>query len=351
MCSLAPRLTTTALESRVHVHSLTEVSEISGPPGEFRVTLRHKPRYVTEACVGCGECEPVCPVSYDNDFDFGVAQRRAINRPFANAVPATFHVERKGWSPCKTACAVHTSAQGYVALVAAGRFAEAYRVAAEPNPFPSVCGRICTHLCETACARGKVDKPVAIAALKRFVADEVGPTLAGSARARSSTREGGCGRRRAGRPDRRPRPRRAGLRHDRVRGPAGRRRHAAHRHPRLPPARRRPFSARSIRSSPWGSSCGSASAPAPTSPSTACSATATSAVFLATGLQRSAAVEIPGAELRGRAARRRAPARAQPRAARRRSARRSSWSAAATSPSTPPAAPSACRSPPDASPM
>ena len=73
-------------------------------------------------------------MSHDNDFDFGVAQRRAIGRPFANAVPATFHVERKGWSPCKTACAVHTSAQGYVALVAAGRFAEAYRVAAEPNP-------------------------------------------------------------------------------------------------------------------------------------------------------------------------------------------------------------------------
>ena len=177
MCSLAPRLTTTALESRVHLHTLTEVGEISGPPGEFRVTLRHKPRYVTEACVGCGECEPVCPVSYGNDFDFGVAQRRAINRAFANAVPATFHVERKGWSPCKSACAVHTSAQGYVALVTAGRFAEAYRVAAEPNPFPSVCGRICTRLCETACARGAVDQPVAIAALKRFVADEIGPTL------------------------------------------------------------------------------------------------------------------------------------------------------------------------------
>jgi heterodisulfide reductase subunit A len=177
MCSLAPRLTTTALESRVHVHTLTEVDEISGPPGEFRVKLRHRPRYVTEACVGCAECEPVCPVSYGSEFDFGVAERRAINRPFSNAVPATFHVERKGWSPCKSACAVHTSAQGYVALVAAGRFDQAYRVAAEPNPFPSVCGRICTHLCEIACARAKVDEPVAIAALKRFVADEVGPTL------------------------------------------------------------------------------------------------------------------------------------------------------------------------------
>ena len=178
MCSLAPRLTSTALESRVHVHTLTEVEEITGPPGEFRVKLRHKPRYVSEACVGCGECVPVCPVKYPNPFDFGVSERKAIDRQFANAVPSTFAVDKKGWSPCKSACAVHTSAQGYVALVAAGRFEDAYRVASEPNPFSSVCGRICTHLCETACARGKVDEPIAIASLKRFVADTVGPTLA-----------------------------------------------------------------------------------------------------------------------------------------------------------------------------
>lgn len=178
MCSLAPRLTSTALEGRIHVHTLTEVDEITGPPGEFRVTLRHRPRYVSEACVGCGECTPVCPVHYPNDFDFGVSERKAIGRQFDNAVPSTFAIEKKGWSPCKSACAVHTSAQGYVALVAAGRFEDAYRVASEPNPFTSVCGRICTHLCETSCARGKVDEPLAIAGIKRFVADTVQPTLA-----------------------------------------------------------------------------------------------------------------------------------------------------------------------------
>ncbi|MEZ5125445.1 MAG: FAD-dependent oxidoreductase [Thermoleophilia bacterium] len=175
MCSLAPRLTSTALDGRVTVHTLTEVDEISGPPGEFRVKLRHKPRYVSDACVGCGACAAACPVSYANDFDFGVATRTAVSRPFSGAVPATFAIEKKGWSPCKSACAVHTSAQGYVALVAAGRLEDAYRVATEPNPFASVCGRICTHLCETACARGDVDQPIAIAALKRFVADTVGP--------------------------------------------------------------------------------------------------------------------------------------------------------------------------------
>ncbi len=177
MCSLAPRLTSTAVDGHIHIHTLTEVDELTGPPGEFRVRLRHKPRYVSEACVGCGECVAVCPVKYPSDFDLGVSERRAVDRPFANAVPSTFAIEKKGWSPCKSACAVHTSAQGYIALVAEGRFEEAYRVASEPNPFPSVCGRICTALCESTCSRGEVDEPVAIAGIKRFVADTVGPTL------------------------------------------------------------------------------------------------------------------------------------------------------------------------------
>ncbi|MCX6364534.1 MAG: FAD-dependent oxidoreductase, partial [Actinobacteria bacterium] len=112
MCSLAPRLTGTATNSRIHLHALSDVTAITGPPGEFNVTVRHRPRYVNEKCVGCGECAAVCPVTYPNDFDFGVSERTAVHRPFANAVPATFAIDRKGWSPCKTACPVHTSAHG-----------------------------------------------------------------------------------------------------------------------------------------------------------------------------------------------------------------------------------------------
>jgi heterodisulfide reductase subunit A len=171
MCSLAPRLTNAATDSRIHIHTLSDVTAITGPPGEFRVGIRHRPRYVNEKCVGCGECVPVCPVTVPSEFDFGVSERTAIFRPFANAVPSTFAIDRKGWSPCKTACPVHTSAQGYVALVAAGRYDDAYRVASEPNPFPSVCGRICTHVCETECTRGEVEAPIAVAGLKRFIAD------------------------------------------------------------------------------------------------------------------------------------------------------------------------------------
>lgn len=76
--------------------------------------------------------------------------------------------------PCMAACPVHTEAGRYVALIAEGRYQEAYRVARRPNPFASICGRICAAPCETACRRGTIDQPVAIRALKRFVTERFG---------------------------------------------------------------------------------------------------------------------------------------------------------------------------------
>ena len=77
--------------------------------------------------------------------------------------------------PCMMACPAHTNAGRYVALVAEGEFEEAYRVAREPNPLASICGRVCAHPCETACRRGDIDKPIAIRALKRFLTERHGP--------------------------------------------------------------------------------------------------------------------------------------------------------------------------------
>ena len=189
MCSLAPRLTSTALESRVHVHTLTEVEEITGPPGEFRVKLRHKPRYVSEACVGCGECVAGLPGEVPQRLRLR-RERAQGHRPASSPTPcpARSPSRRRAGARARAPAPCTRRAQGYVALVAAGRFEDAYRVASEPNPFSSVCGRICTHLCETACARGKVDEPIAIAGLKRFVADTVGPDACRCSRRRSSTR-------------------------------------------------------------------------------------------------------------------------------------------------------------------
>ena len=76
--------------------------------------------------------------------------------------------------PCQSACPVNTDARGYVRAIAAGKFEEAYLLARGPNPLASICGRVCAAPCEMACRRGKVDAPIAIRALKRFVTSSYG---------------------------------------------------------------------------------------------------------------------------------------------------------------------------------
>jgi NADPH-dependent glutamate synthase beta subunit-like oxidoreductase len=77
--------------------------------------------------------------------------------------------------PCLAACPVHTNAGMYVAAIADGEDELAYLTARLPNPFASVCGRVCAAPCEDACRRGKIDRPIAIRALKRFVTERYGP--------------------------------------------------------------------------------------------------------------------------------------------------------------------------------
>ncbi|MGA3056749.1 MAG: FAD-dependent oxidoreductase [Candidatus Limnocylindrales bacterium] len=74
-------------------------------------------------------------------------------------------------APCQEACPAGTDAGRYVGLIGQGHYDEAYAVAAEVNPFPSVCGWICTAPCETACRRGTLDEPIAIRRLKRFAVE------------------------------------------------------------------------------------------------------------------------------------------------------------------------------------
>lgn len=87
---------------------------------------------------------------------------------------------------CQDACPVHTDARGYVRAIADGRLEEAYSIARGPNPFASICGRICGAPCEAACRRGRIprtdddgrfvgdDRPIAIRALKRFACEQSG---------------------------------------------------------------------------------------------------------------------------------------------------------------------------------
>ncbi len=79
-----------------------------------------------------------------------------------------------GMIPCQAACPVKTDAGKYVQLIAEGQFKESYLIARSPNPFASVCGRVCAAPCEDACRRGRIDAPITIRALKRFVTEKYG---------------------------------------------------------------------------------------------------------------------------------------------------------------------------------
>jgi formate dehydrogenase (NADP+) beta subunit len=76
--------------------------------------------------------------------------------------------------PCQAACPVKTDAGRYVQLIAQGDYEGAYLVARSPNPLASICGRVCAAPCEDACRRGRIDSPISIRALKRFVTEKYG---------------------------------------------------------------------------------------------------------------------------------------------------------------------------------
>jgi NADPH-dependent glutamate synthase beta subunit-like oxidoreductase len=94
------------------------------------------------------------------------------NRPYRTVIPDIDFW--KDMVPCQAACPIHTDAGRYVQLIAQGEYEQAYLTARSPNPFASVCGRVCAAPCEDACRRGKIDGPVAIRALKRFVTEKYG---------------------------------------------------------------------------------------------------------------------------------------------------------------------------------
>lgn len=173
-CILTPRMTQVRAHPNIELLTYSEVEAVSGYVGNFEVKIRCNTRYVDEdLCTGCADCIRVCPVEVSSEFDEGLAQRKAIYRPFPQAVPNIFTISRKGVAPCQAACAIHQNAHGYITLIAQGKFKEALDVILRDNPLSSICGRICTHPCTLSCTRANVDEPLHIPGLKRFVMDYV----------------------------------------------------------------------------------------------------------------------------------------------------------------------------------
>jgi len=172
MCILSPKLVECGRHLNIELITCADVLEVQGEPGNFRVSIRKRARYVDpDRCTGCGDCVRACPVEVSSEFDEGLINRKAIYRPYAQAVPNVFAIDKKAKPPCRTACPLGTNVQGYIALIAQGKFEESFELIKEVNALPVTCGRICTHPCEVECERGRVDEPLAIRALKRFATD------------------------------------------------------------------------------------------------------------------------------------------------------------------------------------
>lgn len=151
-------------DPNVTVHYGTHIKGVGETGGGLELTLERQPRYVDEElCSGCGKCEEACPVEIEG--------RRAIYSFGRTRVPSIYTVQKRGEPPCRSECPAGVNAQGYIALVRAGKFREALELEREANPFAGVCGRVCQRPCETQCYRGHIDSAVAIRDLKRFIAE------------------------------------------------------------------------------------------------------------------------------------------------------------------------------------
>jgi heterodisulfide reductase subunit A len=95
-CILTPKMVEVSKHPKIKLLTYSEVQDVSGYVGNFKVKILKKPTYVDpEKCTLCDECLKVCPVVTSNEFDLGLTGRRAIYIPFPQAIPATYTLDIK----------------------------------------------------------------------------------------------------------------------------------------------------------------------------------------------------------------------------------------------------------------
>jgi len=95
-CILTPKMTLVGSHPYIELMTYSEVEEVSGYIGNFKVKIRKKAKYVDEdKCNGCGVCQTKCPWKVDSEFEVGLGQRKAIYTPFPQAVPNIPVIDRE----------------------------------------------------------------------------------------------------------------------------------------------------------------------------------------------------------------------------------------------------------------
>ncbi len=93
ICIEAPKLSEVEQHPNIEILTNATVTKVDGHAGDFRVEIDQRARFVTSECTRCGECVPACPVLLRNEFDVGMASRKAIYTPFPQAVPGAYVID------------------------------------------------------------------------------------------------------------------------------------------------------------------------------------------------------------------------------------------------------------------
>jgi len=100
MCTLSPKMNQVFNHRNVDLLTYAEVKDAVRTPGKFTLTIVKKPRFVTDACIGCNRCTERCPVStakspiqVDSEWNLGLSRRKAIYLPFSQALPQLWTID------------------------------------------------------------------------------------------------------------------------------------------------------------------------------------------------------------------------------------------------------------------
>jgi heterodisulfide reductase subunit A-like polyferredoxin len=172
-CISTPKMAAVANHPKVKILTYSEIDDIARKEdGSFVVNLHMNPTFIDPLkCTGCAQCEAVCTVAIADQFNADLIARRAAYIAFPQAVPKKAVINRRGTSPCSYACPAGVKPHGYVSLVRAGKYDEAFRVHIEDAPLPGCLSRACYAPCEEECTRGCLEGPVPIRGIKRFMVD------------------------------------------------------------------------------------------------------------------------------------------------------------------------------------
>ena len=166
---VSPDMEKVKKNKNIRIITNADIEKVEESNGKFKIRIRKRAiRVIEERCDDCKACIKVCPVNLWDDENQGLSFRTAID--FPGHLNPSYNIVKE--TPvCQRTCPVHLDIRGYIGFIADGKFEESLALIKEVLPFPSICGHICPHPCEEECNRGRVDYPLSIRDLKRFVAD------------------------------------------------------------------------------------------------------------------------------------------------------------------------------------